>query len=90
MRVSKRYIISGRVQGVGFRYFAQRVAAQHGIAGWVRNTPDGRVEIEAGGDAAAMRAFEGRISTGPAGARVDQVDTTEASVGPLHSEFLIR
>jgi acylphosphatase len=90
MRVSKRYVISGRVQGVGFRYFTQRVADQHGIAGWVRNTLDGRVEIEAEGDASAMRAFEDRISSGPAGARVDHVDTTASSPRPERSSFSIR
>ena len=90
MRVAKRYIISGRVQGVGFRYFTQRVAGQHGIGGWVRNTPDGRVEIEAEGDASAMREFESRISTGPAGARVDQVDSVDAAIGPNRSTFVIR
>ena len=90
MRVSKRYIISGRVQGVGFRYFTQRVAGQHGISGWVRNTPDGRVEIEAEGDASGLREFESRISTGPAGARVDHVDITEGTVRSVPAEFLIR
>ena len=46
MRIARRYLISGRVQGVGFRYFVQQIAAQHGISGWVRNTHDGRVEID--------------------------------------------
>jgi acylphosphatase len=90
MRIARRFLLSGRVQGVGFRYFTQRVAAQHGISGWVRNTPDGRVEIEAEADADAMRQFENRISVGPPGARVDHVDTTELSAGPDRSEFLIR
>ena len=91
MRVAKRYLIEGRVQGVGFRYFTQRVATQHAISGWVRNTPDGRVEIEAEGTEHAMREFEQRISGGPAGARVDHVSTLEIAVGPtLHSGFAIR
>lgn len=90
MRIARRYLITGRVQGVGFRYFAQRVAVQHGISGWVRNTPDGRVEVEAEGDRDAMLEFEQRISTGPAGGHVDQVATTEVSVGPVHTEFSIR
>ena len=91
MRVAKRYLIEGRVQAVGFRYFTQRVAAQHGISGWVRNTLDGNVEIEAEGDDHAMREFESRISAGPAGARVDQVSTLEIAVGPsLPSGFAIR
>ena len=91
MRIARRYLLTGRVQGVGFRYFAQRVAVQHGISGWVRNTPDGRVEIEAEGDADAMHQFESGVSTGPAGAHVDLVDTREISVGPvLQSGFAIR
>jgi acylphosphatase len=90
MRIARRYLITGRVQGVGFRYFAQRVAVQHGISGWVRNTPDGRVEVEAEGDADAMHQFEQQISTGPAGAYVDHVGTTDVAVGPVHSGFTIR
>ena len=90
MRIARRYLIAGRVQGVGFRYFTERVAAQHGIHGWAQNTPDGRVEIEAEGDADAMRQFESLMSTGPAGARVDHVDTTEIAVGPDRSGFAIR
>ena len=90
MRIAKRFLISGRVQGVGFRYFTQRVADQYGIAGWVRNTPDGRVEIEAEGSADALRQFESQIADGPAGARVDRVDATEAAVGPNRSGFVIR
>ena len=90
MLVARRLIVTGRVQGVGFRYFTQRVAVQHGIGGWVRNTPDGRVEVEAEGDADAMHQFERQISTGPAGAHVDHVGTTEVAVGPIHSGFSIR
>ena len=90
MRIARRYLIAGRVQGVGFRYFTERIAAQHGIQGWVRNTPDGRVEIQAEGDADAMHQFESLVSTGPPGARVDQVDITDIAVGPDRSGFLIR
>ena len=90
MRIARRYLITGRVQGVGFRYFTQRVAVQHGISGWVRNTPDGGVEVEAEADADALHQFERQISTGPAGAHVDQVSTTEVAVGPVHSGFSIR
>ena len=90
MRIARRYLISGRVQGVGFRYFVQKIAAQHGISGWVRNTQDGRVEIEAEGDAAAMRQFESGAATGPAGAHVDHLDAREIAIGPIQSGFLIR
>jgi acylphosphatase len=90
MRIARRYLITGRVQGVGFRYFTQRVAVQHDISGWVRNSPDGRVEVEAEGDADAMHQFERQISTGPPGAHVDHVGTTEVAAGPVHSGFSIR
>ena len=73
-----RYVISGRVQGVGFRYFVQSVASRESIAGWVRNLDDGRVEAVAAGDAEAIKRFERAIRQGPPGARVDhvQVDDT--------------
>ncbi len=90
MRIARRFLITGRVQGVGFRYFTQRAASQHGIAGWVRNTADGRVEIDAEGDAEALRQFEREISVGPAGARVDHVDSLEVTAGPAKSSFVIR
>jgi acylphosphatase len=74
MRVARRYIISGRVQGVGFRYFAEAAAAREGLHGWVRNLPDGRVEIAAEGDADALERFERHVRHGPPGARVDDVE----------------
>ena len=72
-----RYVISGRVQGVGFRYFVQSVASRESIAGWVRNLDDGRVEAVAAGDADAIGRFERAIRQGPAGARVDHVQVDE-------------
>jgi acylphosphatase len=74
MRVARRYVISGRVQGVGFRVFAQDAAAREGLHGWVHNLPDGRVEIAAEGDAEAVDRFERRIRHGPPAARVDDVE----------------
>lgn len=74
---TRRFVVSGRVQGVGFRWFTVRCAGREGVRGWVRNLPDGRVEIEAGGPGDAMLRFEREIRTGPTGARVDAVDVTE-------------
>ena len=54
MLIARQYRISGRVQGVGFRYFALDQAAREGIHGWIRNMPDGRVEALAEGDAEAV------------------------------------
>ena len=73
MRTSRRFLISGRVQGVGFRYFVQSIAIRESLSGWVRNLEDGRVETAAAGDADAMERFERALRLGPSGARVDAV-----------------
>ena len=65
MRIVRRYVISGRVQGVGFRYFVQSVASRESIAGWVRNLDDGRVEAVAAGDADAIGRFERALRQAP-------------------------
>jgi acylphosphatase len=74
MRVARRFVISGRVQGVGFRFFTERLASGEGLHGWVRNLPDGCVEISAEGDVDALDRFEHRVRSGPPGARVEGVD----------------
>ena len=70
MRVA-RSIITGRVQGVGFRYFAERSAARHGLAGWVRNRIDGSVEAVAAGRTGAVEAMIADCQRGPSTARVE-------------------
>ena len=77
MVVARRYVISGRVQGVGFRFFAQDAARQEAIAGFVRNLPTRDVEVVAEGDREAMERFERALRRGPAQARVDQVRVEE-------------
>jgi acylphosphatase len=77
MIVARRYVIAGRVQGVGFRYFTEAAAAREGILGWVRNTRDGRVEISAEGDAEALDRFERSLRHGPPGARVERVEVDD-------------
>jgi len=67
-------LISGRVQGVGFRYFAEAAAAREGLHGWVRNLPDGRVEAQAEGEAEAIERFERALRQGPPAARVERVE----------------
>lgn len=69
--LTKHYLISGRVQGVGFRAFTARQARELKLRGWVRNLPDGRVEAVAQGDAAAVAEFENRLKKGPPAGRVD-------------------
>jgi acylphosphatase len=91
MRLTRRFLVSGRVQGVGFRYFTQAAAARAGVAGWVRNLPDGRVEAAAEGEAAAIEAFEHQLRQGPPGSRVDRVDVDESpAVPPTETRFHIR
>ena len=77
--VRARVLISGGVQGVGFRYFAMREAVALGLAGWVRNNPDGTVEAEADGEESRVRSFVERLREGPgrpSGARVTEVTVT--------------
>jgi acylphosphatase len=90
MRVARRYLVSGRVQGVGFRFFTEAVAAREGLHGWVRNLPDGRVEAAAEGDAGAVERFERAIRHGPPGARVDAVEVDEDVPRGIASGFSIR
>jgi len=77
MRVARRYLIGGRVQGVGFRFFTENAAAREGIQGWVRNLPSGDVEVAAEGEAESMRRFEDAIRHGPRSAKVDRFDVDE-------------
>lgn len=90
MRLARRYVISGRVQGVGFRVFAWTAAGREGLHGWVRNLPDGRVEISAEGEADALERFERHVRRGPPGATVDHVDATEEGVSGTDAGFLMR
>jgi acylphosphatase len=87
MRVARRYVVSGRVQGVGFRYFTQDTARREGLAGVVRNLPDGRVEAVAEGDSEALGRFEVALRRGPARARVDSVDIDSIPPSATHSGF---
>jgi acylphosphatase len=77
MRLARRIVVSGRVQGVGFRFFTQAAAVREGLHGWVRNLPDGCVEISAEGDAEALERFEHKVRHGPPGARVEDVEVTD-------------
>jgi acylphosphatase len=65
-----RFLVEGRVQGVGYRYFAMREAETLGVAGFARNLADGRVEVLGEGSEEALAAFEGRLREGPGFARV--------------------
>jgi acylphosphatase len=74
MLVARRFVIRGRVQGVGFRFFVQDAARREGVRGYVRNLPDGGVEVLAEAESETMTQFEWAIRRGPPHARVDNVD----------------
>ena len=87
---ARRAVVRGRVQGVGFRYFAERAARELGIRGWVRNRPDGTVETLAEGEGEAVDRYLDRLRKGPLGSRVDAVDIADAEVAsPRLSSFEI-
>ena len=90
MRVARRYVISGRVQGVGFRFFTEAAGQREGLQGWVRNLPDRSVEAVCEGDADAVERFERAIRQGPPGARVDHVATVALPPGLGEEGFNIR
>lgn len=78
--MTARFLISGLVQGVGFRWFVARHARALGLAGYARNLPDGRVEVAVSGSDAALAELERLLRAGPAHAQVHQV---ERSPGPV-------
>ena len=90
MRVARRFLISGRVQGVGFRYFTHEVAIREGISGWVRNRPDGRVEAYVEGEADTVTRVERALRQGPPGARVEAVEVSTEPASGEYSQFEIR
>ena len=89
MTVARKFIISGLVQGVGFRFFAQRAAARHQVWGYVRNLEDGRVEALAEGDASAVEDFKHDLTAGPSYARVEEIEETVLEPSNLYSSFRI-
>ena len=90
MILARRYRITGRVQGVGFRFFAEAAARREGVRGWVRNTPDGAVEVLAEGDAEAIERFERSIRQGPSSARVADVEVDLVAPSGRDSGFTVR
>ena len=75
--IARRALVSGRVQGVGFRFFARRAAESAGVAGWARNLPDGRVETVVEGEDSAVERYLEKVRRGPMGGRVDGVEVED-------------
>lgn len=87
---AKKYLITGRVQGVGYRYFVSRVARELHLAGWVRNLSDGRVEAYVAGPSAKLKQLEGELRIGPPRAEVRSVEAEEAPADVKIEGFHIR
>jgi acylphosphatase len=88
-KFARTYVISGRVQGVGFRYFAERIANQFGIRGYVKNLSTGSVEVYAIGDENSLEQFKRHLAEGPRSARVTGIDESEETVSEEYSRFEI-
>ena len=86
---ARRYLIDGRVQGVGFRWFTKKAADELGLNGFVRNLPDGRVEALAVGDHEQLKAFRFRIDQGPSYSLVTSVAESPVGVTKDYNSFEI-
>ncbi len=89
MIVARKFIISGIVQGVGFRFFTQRSAATHQVCGYVKNLKDGRVEAFAEGKPDAVENFKLDLLTGPIYAKVEHLEETVLDPTSLYSSFRV-
>jgi acylphosphatase len=90
MKVARRYLITGRVQGVGFRWFAHDAAAREGVHGWVRNLADGTVEAVLEGDRDAVARVEAHLQRGPSSARIEQIEVEDLEPAARVTGFSIR
>ena len=88
-RIARRFFISGEVQGVGFRFFAQRAAARHQVVGFVRNLDDGRVEALAEGPPQSVEAFKNELVTGPRYSSVNHFEEITLDPSGTYSSFRI-
>ena len=87
--IARRAVVVGRVQGVGFRFFAERAARQAGVYGWVRNVPDGSVETFVEGEEEAVRRYLELLRTGPRLGNVSALREEEAAAAG-HATFEVR
>ncbi len=87
--IARKFIISGEVQGVGYRFFAQRAAARHQIRGYIKNLPDGRVEALIEGNESAVHAFRLDLAAGPTYSRVGEIEELVLEPSGTYSAFRI-
>jgi len=88
--MTRRFLVSGRVQGVGYRWFARAEATRLGLVGYAANLPDGRVEVVAEGEVRVLDALEESLGRGPAAARVTSVVTEPAASTESFTTFSTR
>ena len=89
MQIARRFLISGRVQGVGYRYFAMRAAACYQVSGYVRNLETGQVEVLAEGAREAIEEFKKELAAGPYHAQVTEIAETNIEVSGRYQGFRI-
>lgn len=88
-KIARKFLIRGNVQGVGYRFFAQRAAARHQVVGYVRNRADGTVEAIAEGPASDVEEFKNDLAAGPQWAAVDNVEEINIDPTGHYSSFRI-
>ena len=89
MIVARKFIISGLVQGVGYRFFTQRAAARHQVRGYVKNMDDGRVEVFVEGDEKSVENFKHDLTAGPIYSKVEHIEEIVLEPSNLYSMFRI-
>jgi acylphosphatase len=89
MIVARKFIISGMVQGVGYRFFAQRAAARHQVTGYIKNLEDGRVEAYVEAEDKAVEAFKHDLNAGPSFSSVEHIEEIVLEPTNLYSNFRI-
>jgi len=88
-QIFRRYLVTGRVQGVGFRWFVEREARLIGVGGWVRNQDSGAVEVLASGSNAQLGSLYDKLKEGPRAARIDSVEVEDAAAFSGYKTFQI-
>ena len=88
-KVARKYVVSGRVQGVGFRFFTEKWAAQLGVHGYVKNLWDGSVEVYAIADAVTLEEFKRQLTEGPRSSRVTGMSESDEPVDKHYGRFVI-
>jgi acylphosphatase len=86
---ARRWIVSGQVQGVGYRYFARQTAQALGVRGWIRNLPDGSCEVQVAASAELLQRYREELTRGPRGCRVEEIDEERLVQVPTWQGFQI-